>query len=142
MNIDHTYEKDTRGDGTKKKYFTILGVAKYVESVLGGKIFHKSKSGSVYVKINSGEIVRISDHEVLSRNPDNINGTVKKADFEIYPNDRHGFEYNKTIKDVEEIHSELKEHVRENMSSIQTKIKLKNIAESYFAIDKNIKKKP
>ena len=32
---------------------------------LGGSITYKSDSGSIYVTINNGEVVRISDHLVL-----------------------------------------------------------------------------
>jgi len=32
---------------------------------LGGSITYKSDSGSIYVTINNGEVVRISDHTVI-----------------------------------------------------------------------------
>jgi hypothetical protein len=32
---------------------------------LGGSITYKSDSGSIYVTINNGEVVRISDHKVI-----------------------------------------------------------------------------
>lgn len=81
-------------------------VARAIISTLGGEIIHRSASGSVYVTINTGHVVRISDHHV-----DKLDGSgeVDRWDHQVVRAGRCGIQPEhlpEIIQDVQEMAAE------------------------------------
>lgn len=59
---------------------SLLEAGKIVAKLVGGKIVHQSKSGSVYINAN-GKSIRVSNHYIMDRDP--MKSVNNRFDFEI-----------------------------------------------------------
>lgn len=115
---------------SQPKEISILQFAKNFAKDNNGKIYHKSKSGSVYVRVKDKEI-RISDHNILDRdsmNPKNRydleiiqtyfdEKTPSNLDYWIdeFKNGGH-LSKGKSLKQIAEMHNVSLAHINEELS--------------------------
>lgn len=113
-------KKDT--DEDTNPYLSHEEVAKNIIASIGGKITHKSKTGTVYIRLPNNKTVRISDHYVKKMDQ---SGDVDKWDYQFVRQPKH-FRLN-NIQDIIKEISEEAEKSGDSTVPQKTTIKVKKL---------------
>lgn len=82
-------------------------VAKAINRTFGGRLTHRSKSGSVYTTLRSGHTVRVSDHNIGKMDG---SGDVMRWDVEIIIGGRYGFQPEQLADVMDTVRAKVEDH--------------------------------